>query len=217
MDKTTLIIGISKHFETVLEEAGAVGKGLHAKIDSVEHVLPDYVVKSLRKLATIRNKQVHSSHGKWDEEDVLSEALRLAGHVACIDIKGEIERLALNQERMTPRASLFESEPEPAKLTDELIATYLASLYAGISAEDLDAAVDAANTRAMAAFMTCSDDWDGLQHIAMMTDDEEECLILVAQSIQAGADIEASVSIIRQRLENGRLDEKVLLAKCLAA
>ena len=50
----------SKRFESLLEHRhGARGKGLHQKIDSVESDLDPGVVRSLRLVATVRNKIVH--------------------------------------------------------------------------------------------------------------------------------------------------------------
>ena len=45
--------------ETMLEKIGAKGRGLHGKISSVEDKLTDSIIKSLRRIASIRNKKMH--------------------------------------------------------------------------------------------------------------------------------------------------------------
>ncbi|GAB4819559.1 hypothetical protein N2152v2_006605 [Parachlorella kessleri] len=55
-----LVIRSSKELEHVLEACfGAQGKGLHEKVTSVQHLLPQDLVRKIRYLATIRNKLVH--------------------------------------------------------------------------------------------------------------------------------------------------------------
>lgn len=50
----------SKRFESLLERRyGALGRGLHEKIDSVGDDLPERAVRDLRLVATVRNKIVH--------------------------------------------------------------------------------------------------------------------------------------------------------------
>mmetsp|Transcript_4824 Transcript_4824/g.10550 ORF Transcript_4824/g.10550 Transcript_4824/m.10550 type:complete len:116 (-) Transcript_4824:1729-2076(-) len=55
-----LVIVASKNLEQVLEnEFGAVGRGLHEKITSATD-LPPKLQRKLRKVATIRNKLIHT-------------------------------------------------------------------------------------------------------------------------------------------------------------
>ncbi len=62
-------IRASKRYEAILAKRfGAKGRGLHEKIDSVEHKLDRDVVRSLRLIATVRNKLVHED-GYDDIED----------------------------------------------------------------------------------------------------------------------------------------------------
>lgn len=55
-----LVLTSSKRLERELEvDYGAVGKGLHERITSVQDRLPQALQKRLRYIATIRNKLVH--------------------------------------------------------------------------------------------------------------------------------------------------------------
>jgi hypothetical protein len=60
------IVKISKQFESILQNNGAFGKGLHQKISSLESDLPRPLVKRLRWIATIRNKAVHEEDFKLE-------------------------------------------------------------------------------------------------------------------------------------------------------
>ena len=58
-----MVIKVSSELETFLEtEFGAVGRGLHEKITSVESQLTPALVKRMRYLATIRNKLIHQKN-----------------------------------------------------------------------------------------------------------------------------------------------------------
>ncbi len=55
-----VVLEASKRLETVLKERhGAAGRGLHEYTSDVEDALPEPVVKTLRRLATVRNNVVH--------------------------------------------------------------------------------------------------------------------------------------------------------------
>ncbi|GMF46905.1 unnamed protein product [Phytophthora fragariaefolia] len=55
-----LAIEASKELEYVLEkEFGAFGQGLHEKVSSVESAIPVPTVRSIRYVATLRNKLIH--------------------------------------------------------------------------------------------------------------------------------------------------------------
>ena len=57
-----LVIKSSRVLEGTLAEGfGAVGKGLHEKITSVNDRLPDDLISKMRYLATIRNELVHGN------------------------------------------------------------------------------------------------------------------------------------------------------------
>lgn len=45
--------------ETLLESIGASGKGMHAKVSSIENFLEREMIRRLRRIATIRNKKMH--------------------------------------------------------------------------------------------------------------------------------------------------------------
>ena len=60
MSQIETVVRGSKRVESLLEERlGASGRGLHEKVTSVEHRLPPEVSRSMRWIATVRNKVVH--------------------------------------------------------------------------------------------------------------------------------------------------------------
>ena len=60
MSDIDTVIRASRRLEHLLaSRLGATGRGLHAKINSVERRLPPDLVKGLRWVATMRNKVVH--------------------------------------------------------------------------------------------------------------------------------------------------------------
>lgn len=61
MSQLEIVFGHSKKIEALLQsEFGAVGRGLHTKLDSVEQRLPAALVKKLRWIATVRNNLAHT-------------------------------------------------------------------------------------------------------------------------------------------------------------
>ncbi len=63
MSDIELAIKRTKKLEELLEvNYGAAGRGLHEKVTSVEAQLAPETVKTLRYVATLRNKLVHDSH-----------------------------------------------------------------------------------------------------------------------------------------------------------
>jgi hypothetical protein len=76
-----------KRLETLLEEDfGAAGRGLHEKVSSVEHDLPDKLVRRLRFIASVRNKLVH-------EADVDRLEDRRDYERTCDEVERELQRL----------------------------------------------------------------------------------------------------------------------------
>jgi hypothetical protein len=66
--------------EKILETKGAVGRGLHEKATSVESLLSQGSLKSIRFIASVRNKLAHanpSSIPKETKEDLLSACARV--------------------------------------------------------------------------------------------------------------------------------------------
>src|SRR5579871_5985471 len=61
MSDIELAITRVKALESLLEQLGATGKGLHEKVTSMQDKLPLPLVKKLRFVATVRNKIVHES------------------------------------------------------------------------------------------------------------------------------------------------------------
>ena len=82
----------SKRFESQLEQRfGARGRGLHEKIESVEHDLESETVRALRLIATVRNKIVHEDgNDKIDRKREFKAACKLA----------DLELFSRNRKRM---------------------------------------------------------------------------------------------------------------------
>lgn len=53
------VIKKTKKIETMLVKMGAEGKGLHEKVSSIEHLIEENTVKSIRFITSIRNKLLH--------------------------------------------------------------------------------------------------------------------------------------------------------------
>ena len=64
------LIKKTKKIETILVKMGAEGKGLHEKVSSIEHLIEEKTVKSIRFVASIRNKLLHE-----DDFEMTSELL----------------------------------------------------------------------------------------------------------------------------------------------
>lgn len=68
MSAIEIAVQYSKRLESILEQRYcASGRGLHEKITSVETRLPSDVVRSLRWVATLRNKVVHEPDYKIED------------------------------------------------------------------------------------------------------------------------------------------------------
>jgi hypothetical protein len=62
MSDIEIVVKYSKKIEHILEtKYNASGKGLHSKINSVQNELPEKIIKTLRYVATIRNKIIHQN------------------------------------------------------------------------------------------------------------------------------------------------------------
>ncbi len=62
------VIKKTKKIETILVKMGAEGKGLHEKVSSVEHLIEVDTVKSIRFVASIRNKLLHEDNFEMTPE-----------------------------------------------------------------------------------------------------------------------------------------------------
>jgi len=62
MGQYETVINYTKEIETILVEMGAEGKGLHAKVNSLKDNLDEATIKSIRFIASIRNKLLHDSN-----------------------------------------------------------------------------------------------------------------------------------------------------------
>lgn len=90
------VIRASKSLEKLLEQQyGAVGRGLHEKASSVEDQLDATTLKSLRWVATMRNKVVHEDDFELPDPQGFSDT---------------VERLT---ETLTPKAKPIQPKVEP--------------------------------------------------------------------------------------------------------
>jgi hypothetical protein len=75
MSDIALAITRVKALESLLEQLGATGKGLHEKVSSVQDRLSPELVKKLRFIATVRNKLVHdANYSQLDDRDGFLQA-----------------------------------------------------------------------------------------------------------------------------------------------
>ena len=66
---------VSRTLEQLLESKFlAEGKGLHEKLTSIEHKIPEHLSKALRWIATVRNNTVHGDAKPFDKEDYIQTA-----------------------------------------------------------------------------------------------------------------------------------------------
>jgi len=68
------VIKKTKKIETILVKMGAEGKGLHEKVSSIEYLIEENTVKSIRFVASIRNKLLHEDD--FELTDELLEAFK---------------------------------------------------------------------------------------------------------------------------------------------
>ncbi|MHB1656122.1 MAG: hypothetical protein ACYCSZ_07175 [Burkholderiales bacterium] len=79
MKSRDIAIEFAKFFETKLVAKGATGRGLHEKVSSIEAKLTPKLTQDLRKIASIRNKQLHESDTPEIEiEKFVMDGLKLA-------------------------------------------------------------------------------------------------------------------------------------------
>lgn len=63
----------ARELESLLEtQLGAVGRGLHEKVDSVQARLPSELLSTLRRIATIRNRAVHEHGFEIDDAEAFA-------------------------------------------------------------------------------------------------------------------------------------------------
>lgn len=75
MSDVELAVTRAKALESLLEQLGATGKGLHEKVSSLQQKLAPALVKKLRFVATVRNKIVHDSdYTAIDDRDGFARA-----------------------------------------------------------------------------------------------------------------------------------------------
>lgn len=87
MSDIALAITRVKALESLLEQIGATGRGLHEKVTSVHDKLSPALVKKLRFIATVRNKIVHESD--YQQIDDRDGFLR-----ACEEAEAELRAMA---------------------------------------------------------------------------------------------------------------------------
>lgn len=80
MKDITPVVKVAKRIESLLvEKYGAEGRGLHEKFTSVQNRVPAELHKTIRYVATVRNKAVHEDDYELDDaQGFLSQAERVA-------------------------------------------------------------------------------------------------------------------------------------------
>lgn len=74
-DLKSIIDSIKRLETTLVEQFQADGRGLHEKLSSVEHKIPQNLQRSIRYLATLRNKAIHEDGYEIEKpEDFLRQA-----------------------------------------------------------------------------------------------------------------------------------------------
>jgi alpha-galactosidase len=68
------ILDYSTQIESLLVELGAIGRGMHEKLDSIESIISPSMVRKIRWLATIRNKAVHEANFCTDLDNFVENA-----------------------------------------------------------------------------------------------------------------------------------------------
>ena len=68
------ILDYSTQIESLLVELGAIGRGMHEKLDSIESIIAPFMVRKIRWLATIRNKAVHEANFCTDLDNFVENA-----------------------------------------------------------------------------------------------------------------------------------------------
>lgn len=207
MDKTVLVIVISKFFEIHLGNNGAEGKGLHEKISSIEGCIPNDLIKKLRKIASIRNKQVHSDDASFEEIELLRDALDVAWSLnKCLSQ----ENLRLRQ---TTRESVVEKTLQEVveeniesdksntiiiNLSDNSILKLLRMKQQIITEEELEELIDDANSQALAVYYPAYERWDAFQYLAKESKSDVDRLNNLALSLYAGADSSAILALTKK-------------------
>ncbi len=64
-----LVIERTKEIESILKNEGAVGRGLHSQLSSMEHRLDKKLIKQIRFIATVRNKLLHEHNYTMSQKD----------------------------------------------------------------------------------------------------------------------------------------------------
>jgi len=131
------VIEKTKAIEGYLMEMGAVGKGAHEKLDSVQHLLPEEVVRLIRRVATIRNKYVHESGYRIDREafvyaadNVLSYFKRSSNNQSATEAPVVVEEQRSESGSTAPRSApvpLAQGTKKPTPMPAELELTVMAA------------------------------------------------------------------------------------------
>ncbi len=97
------VIKKTKKIETMLEKMGAEGRGLHEKVSSIEDLIEPNTVKSIRFVASIRNKLLHEDDFKMTSE-LLSDF-----EYACENIIDSLNQYLDSSEHHTSESSFDSS------------------------------------------------------------------------------------------------------------
>lgn len=92
MSDLKTIIGAVKKIESILEQRfGGHGRGLHEKLNQASVPIPESLVKSVRYIATLRNKALHEDGFEIDDPEAFL--------ATCERTLAQLERLAQEQEQ----------------------------------------------------------------------------------------------------------------------
>lgn len=101
------VIEHSKAIEQILSERfGATGRGLHEKANSVANQLDEPTIKTLRWIATMRNKVVHENFSLPNQNDFINSAQRVCEKLQSMPVQPTFQPYPTNKiRRGTSRAA----------------------------------------------------------------------------------------------------------------
>lgn len=204
MKNRDFAIECSKFFEAKLGTKGAKGKGLHLKVSSLEAALTPTLVLGLRKIARIRNKQVHEPAAPdFNEEEFLSSALNLAFELGGLRdsppqqkegsgvLVSPIVDLNAKADLTGPLGGTTPPTPDIAEILRQE-----AQVHAGGNIEEL---IDASLTKAHSVYYPAYERWDGFIFLAKQPDTSTaERINLFALAVAAGADLNEMVELAKK-------------------
>jgi hypothetical protein len=115
MSDYEIIINYAKEIETILVEMGAEGKGLHSKVSSIKNELDESTIKSIRFIASIRNKLLHDSNFELTED--LLESFEDESEKVISDLTLDFDNYSSNHNNST--VNVFDDLGETIDATED--------------------------------------------------------------------------------------------------